>query len=254
MTDRRRSHEQRALATTLAGLLSSRPDLDEVTRLVVALLSGPLTIRGGALVTTADDHPILIGHWVATPPGHGHDPRLQQAMLDASIDALRGRPVLPSGDAGSTGALAAWPLGRGDRPLAALVVVLDPPLDSARVRSCLAELADVLSIYLAGVQQGSAHSRQDDESTHLPAEPGELTSRQHAVLNLLAQGLTMRAIAAHIGFSDSTVRAESLAIYRALGVHDRDHAVLRARLLGLLPEPTAPPDTAPPTAEGSLLR
>jgi len=55
---------------------------------------------------------------------------------------------------------------------------------------------------------------------------------------MMAHDLTMQQIASRIGFSDSTVRMESLAIYRALNVHDRHHAVERARELGLLPPDT----------------
>jgi DNA-binding CsgD family transcriptional regulator len=237
VTERRRNQEQRALATTLVGLLASRPDLNEVARLVVALLSGPLSIRGGALVAAHDGEPRLLGHWLSIPPGVEGADRLRQNLLDASIDALQGSVVLPAGD-GTVGIpLAAWPLGPAGQPLAALVVVLDPPVDASRVRSCLAELADVLAIYVAGVQQGAEDARPGPEPVPLLPGPVALTDRQHAVLALLAQGLTMRAIGARIGFSDSTVRSESLAIYRALGVHDRDHAVARARILGLLAEP-----------------
>lgn len=256
MTERRRSQGQRALATTLSGLLVSRPDLDEVARLVVALLSGPLSIRGGALVGEPDTAPRLLGHWVSIPPGMVDADLLRTALLDASVDALRGRPMLPSSEAADDLLLAAWPLGPVDRPLAALVVVLSPPVDAARVRSCLAELADVLAIYVAGVQQGAVDARPDADPDPGSRDAVAFTARQHAVLTLLAQGLTLRAIAARIGFSDSTVRSESLAIYRALEVHDRDHAVARARLLGLLDdaEPSVgTPDAEAPTAEDPLL-
>ncbi len=46
---------------------------------------------------------------------------------------------------------------------------------------------------------------------------GTLTARQKQVLEYLAQGLTMRQIGARMGYSDSTIRMESLVIYRTLG-------------------------------------
>ena len=59
-----------------------------------------------------------------------------------------------------------------------------------------------------------------------------LSPHQARILSLLAEDLTMHQIASRIGFSESTVRMESLAIYRALGVHDRRHAVEAAGSLG----------------------
>jgi LuxR family maltose regulon positive regulatory protein len=61
-----------------------------------------------------------------------------------------------------------------------------------------------------------------------------LTSRQVKILSLMSRGMTNAQIAARIGFSASTVRMESLVIYRVLGVHDRQDAVASARLLGVV--------------------
>jgi len=69
----------------------------------------------------------------------------------------------------------------------------------------------------------------------------DLSERQLQTLRLLERNFTMRQIAARIGFSESTVRMQSLAIYRALGVHDRRGAVSMGRTLGLLgPDGEAP--------------
>ena len=52
---------------------------------------------------------------------------------------------------------------------------------------------------------------------------------------MMAGDLTLQQIASRIGFSDSTVRMESIAVDRALGVHDRRHSVSAARQWGLIP-------------------
>ena len=62
-----------------------------------------------------------------------------------------------------------------------------------------------------------------------------LSERQSRILELMAHDLTMQQIASRIGFSDSTVRMESLAIYRALGVHDRHQRRRGRAVVGLLP-------------------
>lgn len=51
-----------------------------------------------------------------------------------------------------------------------------------------------------------------------------LSLRQRIILNLMAQGLTNKQIAEEIRFSDSTVRLESMAIYRRLGISGRKEA------------------------------
>lgn len=66
------------------------------------------------------------------------------------------------------------------------------------------------------------------------ADARDLTPRQIEILGWMAKGLTMRQIGHRIGFSDSTVRAESLAIYRTLGVNDRAAALARAHEIGVL--------------------
>jgi DNA-binding CsgD family transcriptional regulator len=67
-----------------------------------------------------------------------------------------------------------------------------------------------------------------------------LTARQVEILRWMAEGMTNRQIAARICFSESTVRLESMAIYRLLGVRSRGQAVAAARQSGLLSEPMVP--------------
>jgi DNA-binding NarL/FixJ family response regulator len=60
-----------------------------------------------------------------------------------------------------------------------------------------------------------------------------LTSRQISVMNGLLQNLTINEIAQHLGFSHSTVRQESIAIYKALQIDGRTAIADRARQLQL---------------------
>jgi DNA-binding NarL/FixJ family response regulator len=88
-------------------------------------------------------------------------------------------------------------------------------------------------------------------TTSVSSQKGvSLTPRQCRILHLLAHGLTNPQIAARVGFSTSTVRLETLKIFRALGVHDRVRAVEAAHSLGLLviDDPTREPVCAVRTA------
>ena len=64
--------------------------------------------------------------------------------------------------------------------------------------------------------------------------PTSLTERQSEILQCMSEGKTNTSIAMHIGFSESTVRHETMRIYRFLGVHDRKQAVIEAERRGLI--------------------
>lgn len=77
--------------------------------------------------------------------------------------------------------------------------------------------------------------RQADVVGRTPAEPAAawgLTGREVAVLQLLADGLTARAIGHRLLISERTIHAHLRSIYRKLGVADRMRAVLAAGELG----------------------
>lgn len=77
-----------------------------------------------------------------------------------------------------------------------------------------------------------------------PADCGELTGRELAVLLLLSDGLTAAAIGSRLGISPRTVHRHLSAIYHKLGVCDRVRAVGVARQAGMLS--SAPGLTARP--------
>ena len=88
---------------------------------------------------------------------------------------------------------------------------------------------------LNGDVAASLIKRLIDETSHpaeLPAE--QLTAREHAVLQLLAQGHTNREIAHQLSVSVGTVKVHVEHIIGKLNVTDRTQAAVRAVSLGLL--------------------
>ena len=75
---------------------------------------------------------------------------------------------------------------------------------------------------------------QDAPPAPAPADHAGLTTRELEVLELLADGLTNRAIAERLFVSQKTVAAHVAHIYDKLGVHSRVEAAGQARRLGLL--------------------
>jgi DNA-binding NarL/FixJ family response regulator len=61
-----------------------------------------------------------------------------------------------------------------------------------------------------------------------------LSERQVLVLHGLSTNLTINEIAESLGFSHSTVRQDSMVVYRVLGISGRNKIVDRARELQLL--------------------
>jgi DNA-binding CsgD family transcriptional regulator len=64
----------------------------------------------------------------------------------------------------------------------------------------------------------------------------DLTSRQITILGHIESGLVNLEIAKILMLSESTIRQETVRIYRALGVNNRQEAVKKAKSLGILPK------------------
>jgi len=89
---------------------------------------------------------------------------------------------------------------------------------------------------------GGIYALRDRISPHEPGpcDPDTgipVTSRELAVLDLMAGGLIAAAIARQLGISPRTVSKHIESIYRKIGTHDRTSAVLRGQAMGLLPVP-----------------
>jgi DNA-binding NarL/FixJ family response regulator len=63
---------------------------------------------------------------------------------------------------------------------------------------------------------------------------GTLTEREAEVLRLISEGLTNVAIAHRLGYSVSTIRNDTIAIYRKLGVTNRSEAAALGISRGLV--------------------
>jgi DNA-binding CsgD family transcriptional regulator len=70
--------------------------------------------------------------------------------------------------------------------------------------------------------------------------PEDLTSRQLLILTHIGSGLVNLEIAKILLLSESTIRQETVKIYRALGVGNRQEAVKKAKAFGLLPKMSSP--------------
>lgn len=223
-------------ALTFARMLMNRPDFDEAARLMVALLCWPIGADGCYIVQSNDSGFSTLGSYVQRPDA-STDGSLKPIIARAAQAAATSTPALWTAPLdGHRPPIAAWSLASDTE----LVVLLGDPVAPPMVAERVGDLVAILSVYVAGILAASDPRNRTRRLRQVTSAP-DLSERQLQTLRLLDRNLTMRQIAGRIGFSESTVRMESLAIYRALGVHDRRGAVSMGRTLGLLgPDGEAP--------------
>jgi DNA-binding NarL/FixJ family response regulator len=111
-------------------------------------------------------------------------------------------------------------------------------LDPARIE-VVAEFDALAEARAAGVRADAVmlaggSRRPGDGGEEEPAAGEALTPREQEVLELLAEGLSNRAIAARLGISDQTVKFHVASIAGKLGASNRTDAVRRAVRRGLI--------------------
>ena len=87
------------------------------------------------------------------------------------------------------------------------------------------------AFYLESLDLGNALK---NGSKPAPSSPDGLSSRQITILHHIQDGLVNLEIAKELMLSESTIRQETVKIYRALGVGNRQEAVKKAKVLGIL--------------------
>lgn len=161
-----------------------------------------------------------------------------------------------AGESGGFRPLAVWPLSLPNQRVGAVQMVFDEDPDTVSLQADMTGVSAVLALYLSLLtsiasipDQAVTALRAADSGGGFPTAefaalqarparkpgPSVLTERQGGILQLMAKGLTNAQIAKRIGFSESTVRQETMVIYRFFGVGGRQEAVRQAGLRGMLP-------------------
>lgn len=136
-----------------------------------------------------------------------------------------------------SGFVTVFPFYKSLAPVGGLVLISGKkvaPLDEP-TKNILAQLG---AFYL---DMNGLNVRQAGFKTE--GNPEELTERQRQVLGYMAQGQTNAEIARAMLLSESTIRQETVRIYRALGVSSRGEASKKGKALGLIAKTTPPPDS-----------
>jgi DNA-binding CsgD family transcriptional regulator len=131
--------------------------------------------------------------------------------------------------------LLAIPLLKDSIPIGALALVVDKQVRTAPINESLMPILSKLGTYVLSTMAAKVGWDQSGGFSERKEFNGEeLTSRQLRILNLMADGMVNAEIAKELMVSESTVRQETVRIYRALGVPNRFDASKKARALGLI--------------------
>lgn len=138
----------------------------------------------------------------------------------------------PANLSGSPLGTLALPLVQGKAPIGCFVVVLSPECLENPLPLEIAEALEKLGghfVLTKGVSINQKISGTREGSVE------DLTTRQVKILGFMGDGMTNAEISTQVMLSESTVRQETIRIYRALQVTGRQEAVAKARAIGLLP-------------------
>jgi DNA-binding CsgD family transcriptional regulator len=127
--------------------------------------------------------------------------------------------------------LVCVPLMRDHLPVGVLCLVLDSNAKALPFAESLIPILSKLGAFILATMA----SQKGRSGNFDPSATGEdLTSRQIQILELMAEGLVNVEIAGQLMLSESTIRQETVRIYRALGVPNRAEAAKKAKSLGLI--------------------
>jgi DNA-binding CsgD family transcriptional regulator len=225
------------LTDALAHVLMNQPTPRELLPFLAGLLALPIGRIGLMVVQESADSVITLAEFTDLVVGcHGcPDARQLPVAVADSMQALRDGPTYFALDQPSGWPVVAWRLSKRDHPITALVMTFAGRVGDAAITTYVQPLIGTLAVYFASINLTLGQlSEAGSEGSRRPRSRPLLTSRQRMILGLMADDLTNHQIARLIGFSESTVGAESVSIYRTLGVANRQQAVEVGRSYGVV--------------------
>ena len=121
-----------------------------------------------------------------------------------------------------------FPIERAGTPVAALgVFSRDDILPNAEIEAFLTAVGSIFSMYMFR-QDYKTHERLRIREKHTPSDVGsavsELTERQQVILRLISEDQTNLVVSELLGYSESTIRQETIKIFAKLGCTGRHEA------------------------------
>lgn len=233
--------------TVLTQSLVTNPSWDEVLRLLALRIFDFWGCKeiylfqidsGGSLSLKASygvgDPSALAEISLATNPELGSV--LSYGRTTWIVDAANGDDLIPAAlGSHHKGGVVIAPLNRVNIPEFVLIAAFADPLpENPASEPFMSSIVSLLELRVAMSEGGSA--RRNVIGT--PASGIDFSERQQRILDRIQDGKTNKSIARELGFSESTIRQETLRLYRSLRVNSRTDAVIAARAKGLLSDST----------------
>jgi len=137
--------------------------------------------------------------------------------------------------------ILAIPLLKDSIPVGAIAMVVDAGMKQVPIHESLIPILGKLGTYCLTAMSVTNGRTIGNYASSRESNGEDLTSRQLKILELMADGMVNVEIARELMLSESTIRQETVRIYRALGVPNRGEAAKKGRALGLIKRATPPP-------------
>lgn len=253
------------VGVSLSQLLMRRPRVADVCRYLVLSVPWPDPPNGSVILRCQDDAHLEVLGWFGYPKEVVEAYRRLSLFEDLPLTTAARTRVPVALYAGSdvedsypslveeisdvpgpsVGGLLAVPLLSDLGAVGVLGMSFHGPVDpSGPTLSALESLAPLLGLYVGlacppAASPGQALSSSSSTSAEVGAgdpTPGAegLTKRQLRVLGMLAKKMSNRDIALALDYSISTIRLDTMTIFRYLGVKSRREAVEEARRRGII--------------------
>ena len=156
---------------------------------------------------------------------------LEDANPSVAFESIQGSRIAYSLETAQSPAMVSIPFIKNGVPEACCVLVLKPGAEITEIAPSIASLMGKVCGFFLGNQSNSPRSVQT-----FSGKPtiDELTGRQLQILDFMADGLTNVEISRKLLLSESTIRQESVRIYRTLETDNRQDAVSKGRAAGLI--------------------
>jgi DNA-binding CsgD family transcriptional regulator len=135
-------------------------------------------------------------------------------------------------EAGKEASHLALPLAKSRVPVGAVLLVMGPQMATPPISEPVAALLSKLGAFFVEVRPRLSLQTRANGNGHY--RPEKLSTRQIQIVQLIGAALTNGQIGKELSLSESTIRQETIKIYKSMGVSGRDEAVAAAKKLGLV--------------------
>jgi DNA-binding CsgD family transcriptional regulator len=167
-----------------------------------------------------------------TPDAHfGQD--LPDNFKSSAQEAIYSRNLIFTPETPTSAALVCIPLISENLPIAVAILVLRPGANRQYFSDRIVPLISKLVGHQLNLLKLSGRA-QGIQTFSGAAHVSEISTRQVKILEFMAEGLTNAEIARKLLLSESTVRQESVRIYRIFNTDSRQAAVSAGREAGII--------------------